>query len=214
MMTMQFILLEKYRKAEEASRPVDKRVVIREEGERKYGVVKFGDVAMEEVVVKKVEELRKGAIVHLAQTGLFWLCLLGIPIGALIPRFVVKIFVQYCGADDIQIAREAEKFEGFREFGGLGKKGGGGSDDGVGMKREGDPVVEMVATIKELGGRFMRMERMKMELAREVEAMQRDMEMKWTEMLLESQEQIVEFFGKALSEKRNKKAKRMPTPKA
>ncbi|KAL7234765.1 hypothetical protein ACSBR1_018256 [Camellia fascicularis] len=46
-------------KAEEASRPVDERVVIREEGERKYGVVKFGGVATEEVVVKKVEELRK-----------------------------------------------------------------------------------------------------------------------------------------------------------
>lgn len=58
------------------------------------------------------------AIIHLARTGLFWLCLLGIPIGALIPRFVVKIFVQYYGADDIQIAREAEKFGGFREFGG------------------------------------------------------------------------------------------------
>ncbi|CAL5381428.1 unnamed protein product [Camellia sinensis] len=53
------------------------------------------------------------AIVHLAQTGLFWLCLLGIPIGALIPRFVVKFFVQYYRADDIQIAREAEKFGGF-----------------------------------------------------------------------------------------------------
>ncbi|GMP40941.1 hypothetical protein CsSME_00011214 [Camellia sinensis var. sinensis] len=60
MMTMQFILPEKYRKAKEAPRPVDERVVIREEGERKYGVVKFGGIATEEVVVKKVEELRKG----------------------------------------------------------------------------------------------------------------------------------------------------------
>ncbi|KAL7204824.1 hypothetical protein ACSBR2_017855 [Camellia fascicularis] len=55
MMTMRFILPEKYRKAEEAPRPVDERVGIREEGERKYGVVKFGGVA-----TKKVEELRKG----------------------------------------------------------------------------------------------------------------------------------------------------------
>ncbi|KAI8025647.1 Phospholipid-transporting ATPase 1 [Camellia lanceoleosa] len=154
------------------------------------------------------------AIVHLAQTGLFWWCLLGIPIGALIPRFVVKNFVQYYGADYIQIAREAEKFGGFREFGGLGKRGGGGSGDGVGMKREGDPVAEVVVTIKGLGDGFMRLERMKMDMAREVEAMQRDMEMKWIEILLESQERIVEFFGKALSEKRNKKAKRMPPPQA
>ncbi|KAI8025645.1 Protein FIP2 [Camellia lanceoleosa] len=82
------------------------------------------------------------------------------------------------------------------------------------MKREGDPVAEVVGTIKGLGDGFMRLERMKMDMAREVKAMQRDMEMKWTEMLLESQERIVEFFEKALSEKRNKKAKRMPTPKA
>ncbi|KAI8028609.1 Phospholipid-transporting ATPase 1 [Camellia lanceoleosa] len=148
MMTMQFILPEKYRKTEEELRPVDKRAVIREKGERKYGVVKFGGMVTENVVVKKVEELRKGytlftgftlttaitewssvlysiiytsfptifvgildkdlsrmtllrAIVRLAQTGLFWLCLLGIPIKALIPRFVVKNFVQYYGADDI-----------------------------------------------------------------------------------------------------------------
>lgn len=60
MMTMQFILPEKYRKAEKAPRPVDERVVTSEEGERMYGVVKFGGVATEEVVVKKVEELRKG----------------------------------------------------------------------------------------------------------------------------------------------------------
>ncbi|XP_028054133.1 uncharacterized protein LOC114258366 [Camellia sinensis] len=59
MMTVQFILPEKYRKVEEAPRPVDERVVIREERERKYGVVKFGGAATEEVVVKKVEELRK-----------------------------------------------------------------------------------------------------------------------------------------------------------
>lgn len=57
--TMQFLLPSKYRKAEEAPRPVDERVVIREEGERKYGVVKFGGVATEEVVEAKVEKLKK-----------------------------------------------------------------------------------------------------------------------------------------------------------
>ncbi|KAF5952443.1 hypothetical protein HYC85_010387 [Camellia sinensis] len=53
MMTMQPILLEKYRKVKEAPRPVDERVVIRKERERKYGVVKFGGAATEEVVVRK-----------------------------------------------------------------------------------------------------------------------------------------------------------------
>ncbi|KAL2337872.1 hypothetical protein Fmac_012318 [Flemingia macrophylla] len=56
--TMQFILPAVYGKAEEAPKPTDERVVIREEGERKYGVVKFGGVASEEVVKEKVEKLR------------------------------------------------------------------------------------------------------------------------------------------------------------
>jgi hypothetical protein len=58
MVTMQFILPSSYAKAEEAPKPTDERVVIREEGERKYGVVKFGGVASDEVVKEKVEKLR------------------------------------------------------------------------------------------------------------------------------------------------------------
>ncbi|XP_071687934.1 heme-binding-like protein At3g10130, chloroplastic [Rutidosis leptorrhynchoides] len=57
--TMQFILPEKYKKAEDAPVPVDERVVIREEGERKYGVVGFSGVATEKVVAEKVEKLKK-----------------------------------------------------------------------------------------------------------------------------------------------------------
>ncbi|KAK9057792.1 hypothetical protein SSX86_022630 [Deinandra increscens subsp. villosa] len=55
---MQFILPEKYKRAEEAPEPVDERVVIREEGERKYGVVGFSGVAGEAVVKEKVEKLK------------------------------------------------------------------------------------------------------------------------------------------------------------
>lgn len=58
--TMQFILPSAYGKAEEAPKPIDETVVIREEGERKFGVVKFGGVASEEVVREKVERLRMG----------------------------------------------------------------------------------------------------------------------------------------------------------
>ncbi|XVF76752.1 hypothetical protein PTKIN_Ptkin13bG0292000 [Pterospermum kingtungense] len=57
--TMQFVLPSMYKKAEEAPKPLDERVVIREEGERKYGVVKFGGVATDKVVEEKVENLRK-----------------------------------------------------------------------------------------------------------------------------------------------------------
>ncbi|KAL5550333.1 hypothetical protein UlMin_000509 [Ulmus minor] len=57
--TMQFLLPEKYRSAEEAPKPVDERVEIREEGERKYGVVRFGGVASDGAVKEKVENLKK-----------------------------------------------------------------------------------------------------------------------------------------------------------
>ncbi|XP_058099514.1 heme-binding-like protein At3g10130, chloroplastic [Magnolia sinica] len=59
MVTMQFVLPAKYQKVEEAPAPTDERVVIREEGERKYGVVRFGGVATDEVVKEKVEKLKK-----------------------------------------------------------------------------------------------------------------------------------------------------------
>ncbi|CAA2949310.1 phospholipid-transporting ATPase 1 [Olea europaea subsp. europaea] len=55
------------------------------------------------------------AFFHVADTKLFWACLLGITIAALVPRFVVKIFIQYFRPDDIQISREAEKVENSRE---------------------------------------------------------------------------------------------------
>ncbi|XP_004506644.1 heme-binding-like protein At3g10130, chloroplastic [Cicer arietinum] len=55
--TMQFILPSNYGKGEEAPKPIDERVVIREEGERVYGVVKFGGVASDDVVKEKVEKL-------------------------------------------------------------------------------------------------------------------------------------------------------------
>ncbi|XP_021289214.1 heme-binding-like protein At3g10130, chloroplastic [Herrania umbratica] len=59
MVTMQFLLPAMYKRAEEAPKPLDERVVIREEGERKYGVVKFAGVATDQVVEEKVENLKK-----------------------------------------------------------------------------------------------------------------------------------------------------------
>lgn len=57
--TMQFVLPSIYKSAAEAPKPLDDRVVIREEGERKYGVVTFAGVATDKVVEEKVEKLRK-----------------------------------------------------------------------------------------------------------------------------------------------------------
>lgn len=57
------------------------------------------------------------AFFHIAGNGLFWLCLLGVIVGALLPRFVVKVVNQHYTPSDIQIAREAEKFGNFSALG-------------------------------------------------------------------------------------------------
>ncbi|OIW18832.1 hypothetical protein TanjilG_25275 [Lupinus angustifolius] len=77
-------------------------------------------------------------------------------------------------------------------------------------KRERDPVEEMVNAIKVLADGFVRTEQMKMEMAREIESMRMDMEMKRTEMILESQHRIVEAFANAVSAQ-NKKTKTVPS---
>ncbi|GAU11067.1 hypothetical protein TSUD_196910 [Trifolium subterraneum] len=91
---------------------------------------------------------------------------------------------------------------------------------GMGNKRERDPLGEVVSAIKVLGDGFVRMEQMKMEMAREIEAMRMEMEMKRTEMILESQQRIVEAFAKAVSDDSNNNNnnkmkpinKRIPSP--
>lgn len=99
--------------------------------------------------------------------------------------------------------------DGFVKKADLGKRVVG--EGGVREKKKGDPMAEMVAAIKVLGDGFVRMERMKMDMARELEGMRMEMEMKRTQMILESQQRIVEAFAQAMSEKKHKKAKRMPT---
>lgn len=95
-----------------------------------------------------------------------------------------------------------------------GLRDGYGKDGGV--KRSGDgnnPVEDMVAAIKMLGDGFVRVERMKMDMARELESVRMETEMKRTEMILDSQQRLVDSFSKAVFEK-NKKVKRMPTPES
>ncbi|KAL2339120.1 hypothetical protein Fmac_013566 [Flemingia macrophylla] len=81
-----------------------------------------------------------------------------------------------------------------------------------GKKRERDPIGEVVSAIKVLGDGFVRMEQMKMEMAREIEAMRMEMEMKRTEMILESQQRIVEAFAKAVADKNKKNPKTVSSP--
>ncbi|XP_019440874.1 PREDICTED: phospholipid-transporting ATPase 1-like isoform X2 [Lupinus angustifolius] len=61
------------------------------------------------------------AFFHAGGTALFWLCLLGIMIAALLPRFAVKFVYQYYFPTDIQISREAEKVGIEREVEGGGQ---------------------------------------------------------------------------------------------
>lgn len=48
-------------------------------------------------------------------TWVFWFCLLAILIAGMIPRFVTKAFTEFFLPNDIQIARELEKFGNINE---------------------------------------------------------------------------------------------------
>ncbi|KMZ58769.1 Soul heme-binding family protein [Zostera marina] len=57
--TMGFLLPSKYKTTGEAPVATDGRVMLKEEGERKYGVVRFSGVATEALVAEKAEKLRE-----------------------------------------------------------------------------------------------------------------------------------------------------------
>lgn len=59
LVTMQFVLPSKYAKADEAPKPTDERVVIKEVGEKIYGVVSFTGVATDSVVEERVKKLKE-----------------------------------------------------------------------------------------------------------------------------------------------------------
>jgi hypothetical protein len=88
--------------------------------------------------------------------------------------------------------------------------GGGNKSGGGGGKRERDPIEDIVSSIKLLGEGFVKMEKMKMEMAREIEKMRIEMDMKRNELILESQRQIVDAFVTVLMEKKKKKRESTP----
>nr|XP_043608033.1 suppressor of Mek1-like [Erigeron canadensis] len=89
------------------------------------------------------------------------------------------------------------------KYGDRGYRYVGGESEKRGVKRENDSIGQIVASIKDLADGFVNMEKMKMEMVREIEKMRMDAEMKRNELLLQSQKQIVEAFVKGLAE--NKK---------
>ncbi|KAF8407233.1 hypothetical protein HHK36_006360 [Tetracentron sinense] len=58
-MAMKFLLLSNYTKMEGVPKPEDESMVIKEEVERKYGVVKFGGVTTYKMGKERVEKLKK-----------------------------------------------------------------------------------------------------------------------------------------------------------
>ncbi|KAH9606304.1 hypothetical protein KSS87_020637 [Heliosperma pusillum] len=56
------------------------------------------------------------AIFHVMGRWSFWFCLIIVPVVGMIPRFVAKVFEQRFCPNDIQIAKEAEKFGTFSEW--------------------------------------------------------------------------------------------------
>ncbi|KAG9135467.1 hypothetical protein Leryth_007218 [Lithospermum erythrorhizon] len=87
-----------------------------------------------------------------------------------------------------------------------------GRRGGVEETKKRSPVEDMVEAIRGLGDRFVKAERMKMDMAREIEKMRMEMEMKRTEMILESQQQIVDAFARSVFQSVSKKQKKMQTP--
>ncbi|XP_010538359.1 PREDICTED: uncharacterized protein LOC104812737 [Tarenaya hassleriana] len=70
---------------------------------------------------------------------------------------------------------------------------------------EPDPIDEVVSSIKMLTEMFVRVENSKMEMAKEMEKTRMEMELKHCQMMLESQQQIIDAFTEALIEKKRKK---------
>ncbi|KAI3826837.1 hypothetical protein L1987_00895 [Smallanthus sonchifolius] len=81
-------------------------------------------------------------------------------------------------------------------------------------KNDGNVTDAMVAAILKLGDGFVRMERMKMDMARELESMRMKAEIKQTEMILETHRKLWESFSERVTEKKCKKVKRMATPES
>ncbi|XP_031492097.1 trihelix transcription factor ENAP2-like [Nymphaea colorata] len=75
---------------------------------------------------------------------------------------------------------------------------------------EQEALLELASAVRSIGDGLMRVENLKMEMMRDMERSRMDMEMKRTEMILESQREIAEVIAKAYCSK--KKYKRLSSP--
>ncbi|PQM40792.1 uncharacterized protein Pyn_12245 [Prunus yedoensis var. nudiflora] len=90
---------------------------------------------------------------------------------------------------------------------GFYKKFRGGLDsDGVGKEVE-DPIGQMASSVEFMGEVFLKMEKKKMEMARDIVKMRMEMEMRQNELIMESQKQVLAACVDALLESKKKKKK-------
>ncbi|KAJ6704030.1 TRIHELIX TRANSCRIPTION FACTOR ASIL2-LIKE [Salix viminalis] len=80
-----------------------------------------------------------------------------------------------------------------------------GSVNGDGVKTEADSVALLVSAIEQATESFVKVEMMKMDMAMEIEKMRMEMGLKHNQMILESQQQIVDALAKAMLEKTKRK---------
>ncbi|KAL6279877.1 hypothetical protein ACE6H2_016758 [Prunus campanulata] len=90
---------------------------------------------------------------------------------------------------------------------GFYKKFRGGLDsDGVGKEVE-DPIGQMASSVEFMGEVFLKMEKKKMEMARDIVKMRMEMEMRQNELIMESQKQVLAACVDALLESKKRKKK-------
>lgn len=88
---------------------------------------------------------------------------------------------------------------------GFYKKFRGGLDsDGFGKEVE-DPIGQIASSVEFLGEVFLKMEKKKMEMARDIVMMRMEMEMRQNELIMESQKQVLAACVDALLESKKKK---------
>lgn len=120
------------------------------------------------------------------------------------PRKVIKTGSNVNSSYGYWNGNEEERGSGYGERNGRSLVGYSESEK-RGVKRsneddDGDPLGKLVSSIKVLADGFVKMEKMKMDMVREIETMRMEAEMKRNEMLLESQRQMVAAFVKGLAE--------------
>ncbi|GJU26064.1 trihelix protein [Tanacetum coccineum] len=124
------------------------------------------------------------------------------------PRKVMKTSYGYWNGNEEERGsgygeRNGRSFAGYGESEKRGVKISNDDDDDDDNDGDDDPMGKLVSSIKVLADGFVKMEKMKMDMVREIETMRMEAEMKRNEMLLESQRQMVAAFVKGLAE--NKK---------